>query len=73
MSKVYFLPGTEAAPLIERLEPLLAAVGLRRSVAIDQATLELIGPGAFAEDPTIRIRRAESLGLGSREYDLIRV
>jgi uncharacterized Fe-S center protein len=42
-------------------------------VAIDQATLELIGPEAFGDDPAIQIRRAERLGLGTRESDLIRL
>ena len=66
-----FCDCAEFAP--EFISPDIEVLASTDIVAIDQATLELIGPGAFGDDPAIQIRRAESLGFGTREYELIRL
>lgn len=58
---------------------IVEAIGILASedpVAIDQASLDLVGEEKFRSrsiDPSIQIKYAEELGLGSRKYKLIKV
>ncbi len=61
----------------EEQHPMMEDVGILISedpVAIDQASLDLVGEDEFDWDidPNIQLRYAEELGLGEREYDLER-
>lgn len=59
-------------------DPIVDDIGVLISedpVAIDQASLDLVGEDKFKEDidPNIQLRYAEELGLGERKYDLEKV
>lgn len=60
-------------------KPMVSDIGILASediVAIDQASLDLIGREKFQEvgiDPTIQIKYAQKLGLGERKYKLIEI
>lgn len=65
----------------EKQEPFVEDVGVLVSedpVAIDQASLDLIGKSKFMfkevmVNPDIQVKHAEKIGLGSREYELKKI
>ena len=61
----------EFAP--EHICPDIGILASHDSVAVDQATVALIGTNAFEGDPIIQMREAHALGLGELNYELIRV
>jgi len=42
-------------------------------VAVDMATIDMIGKHLFEGDPTVQVREAHRLGLGELEYEICRV
>ena len=46
---------------------------LKDIVAVDLATIELIGNQKFQGDPTVQVREAHRMGLGEREYGIVNV
>jgi uncharacterized Fe-S center protein len=42
-------------------------------VAVDLATIELIGNQKFQGDLTVQVREAQRMGLGEREYEIVNV
>lgn len=42
-------------------------------VAIDMATIEMIGKHLFKGDPTIQVREAHAFGMGAMEYELVKL
>lgn len=63
----------------EPQEPFLPDIGILASedpVAIDQASLDLVGVENLKKpeiDPEVQVRYGESLGLGKRKYELVRI
>ncbi|MHC1611093.1 MAG: hypothetical protein ACXQTW_05805 [Candidatus Methanospirareceae archaeon] len=51
----------------------IGVLASKDAVAIDQATIDLIGVGSFKGDPGIQVREAHRLGLGELEYEIYRV
>jgi hypothetical protein len=57
----------------EYMCPDIGILASKDIVAIDQATIDLIGKHSFDGDPTIQVREAHRLGLGELEYEICRV
>jgi uncharacterized Fe-S center protein len=57
----------------EYISPDIGVVASNDIVAVDMATVDLIGMHVFKGDPTIQAREAHRLGLGELEYELIKV
>jgi len=55
----------------EYICPDIGILASKDIVAIDQATIDLIGK--FEGDPTIQVKEAHRLGLGEREYEICKV
>lgn len=53
--------------------PDIGILASKDAVAIDQATIDLIGRHSFEGDPTIQVKEAHRLGLGELEYEIWRV
>jgi uncharacterized Fe-S center protein len=66
-----FCDCAEFAP--EYISPDIGVLASTDIVAIDLATIELIGTQAFKGDPTIQVYEAHRLGLGELEYEVIQV
>ncbi|MBA5942356.1 MAG: DUF362 domain-containing protein [Methanophagales archaeon] len=64
-----FCDCAEFAP--EYLCPDIGILASNDIVAIDMATIDMIGTHLFKGDPTIQVREAHALGIGAMEYDLI--
>ncbi|RZN39240.1 MAG: DUF362 domain-containing protein [Methanophagales archaeon ANME-1-THS] len=57
----------------EYLSPDIGVLASSDIVAIDRATIDLIGADKFEGDPTIQVREAHNLGLGELEYTLVQI
>ena len=57
----------------EYISPDLGVLASTDIVAVDLATIDMIGKQAFKGDPTIQVREAHKLGLGELEYKIVRV
>lgn len=57
----------------ELMSPDIGVLASNDIVAVDMATIELIGKHVFRGDPAIQVREAHRLGLGELEYELIKV
>ena len=66
-----FCDCAEFAP--ELMSPDIGVLASNDIVAVDMATIELIGTRVFRGDPTIQVREAHRLGLGELNYELINV
>jgi uncharacterized Fe-S center protein len=53
--------------------PDIGILSSKDAVAIDQATIDLIGRHSFEGDPAIQVREAHRLGLGELEYEIRKV
>jgi hypothetical protein len=61
----------EYAP--EYISPDIGVLASTNIVAVDLATVEMIGRQVFEGDPTIQVREAHKLGLGELEYEIVKV
>jgi len=61
----------EYAP--EYISPDIGVLASTDIVAVDLATLDLIGEEKFEADPTVQVREAHKLGLGELDYTIVRV
>jgi uncharacterized Fe-S center protein len=66
-----FCDCAEFAP--EYMSPDIGVLASNDIVAVDLATIELIGKHIFRGDPTIQVHEAHKLGLGELNYELIKV
>lgn len=66
-----FCDCTEFAPAY--ISPDIGILASTDIVAVDLATIDMIGRHVFAGDPTIQVREAHKLGLGEPDYKIIRV
>lgn len=57
----------------EYLSPDIGVLASSDIVAIDHATIDLIGVEKFEADPMVQVREAHTLGLGELEYTIVRV
>ena len=57
----------------EYMCPDIGILASKDIVAIDHATIDLIGKHSFEGDPTIQVKEAHRLGLGEQEYEICRV
>jgi uncharacterized Fe-S center protein len=57
----------------EYICPDIGILASQDIVAIDQATIDLIGKQSFEGDPTIQVREAHRWGLGELQYELCRI
>jgi uncharacterized Fe-S center protein len=57
----------------EFMSPDIGVLASTDIVAVDVATIELIGKHVFGGDPTIQMQEAHRLGLGELNYELIKV
>jgi len=58
---------------LEYISPDRGILASKDIVAIDQATIDLIGRHSFEGDPTIQVKEAHRLGLGEQEYEIRKV
>ncbi len=66
-----FCDCAEFAP--EYISPDIGVLASNDIVAVDLATIELIGNQKFQGDPTVQVREAHRMGLGEREYEIVKV
>jgi len=66
-----FCDCAEFAP--EYISPDIGVLASNDIVAVDLATIELIGNRKFRGDPTVQVREAHRMGLGEREYEVVKV
>lgn len=66
-----FCDCAEFAP--EYISPDIGVLASNDIVAVDLATIELIGNQKFRGDPTVQVREAHRMGLGEREYEIVNV
>lgn len=66
-----FCDCAEFAP--EYICPDIGILASKDIVAVDLATIDLIGKHVFEGDPTVQVREAHELGLGELEYEIVRV
>jgi hypothetical protein len=57
----------------EYLSPDIGVVASPDIVAVDLATIDLIGADKFDGDPMVQVREAHNLGLGELDYTIVRV
>jgi len=61
----------EYAP--EYISPDIGVLASTDIVAVDLATIDLVGEDKFEADPTVQVREAHKLGLGELDYTIVRV
>ena len=66
-----FCDCAEFAP--EYMSPDIGVLASEDIVAVDTATIDMIGKHLFDGDPTVQVREAHRLGLGELEYEICRV
>lgn len=66
-----FCDCVESAP--EFISPDIGVLASKDIVAVDMATIDMIGTHLFKGDPTVQVHEAHRLGLGEREYEIVRV
>lgn len=66
-----FCDCAEFAP--EYISPDIGVLASTDIVAVDLATIDMIGTQAFKGDSTVQVRAAHALGLGELEYNIVRV
>ena len=57
----------------EYITPNIGVLASKDMVAIDQATIDLIGKHLFKGDPAIQVKEAHRLGLGEVKYEICMV
>lgn len=57
----------------EYISPDIGVLASNDIVAVDFATIEMIGTQVFEGDPAIQVREAHRLGLGELEYEIVKV
>jgi uncharacterized Fe-S center protein len=57
----------------EYMSPDIGVLASKDIVAVDLATIDMIGKHLFEGDPTVQVREARRLGLGELEYEICRV
>ena len=57
----------------EYMSPDIGVLASKDIVAVDLATIDMIGKQLFDGDPTVQVRGAHRLGLGELEYEICRV
>ena len=65
-----FCDCAEFAP--EYISPDIGVLASSDIVAVDQATIELIGNPKFQGDPSVQVREAHRMGLGERKYEIVK-
>jgi uncharacterized Fe-S center protein len=66
-----FCDCAEYAP--EYISPDIGVLASNDIVAVDLATIEMIGTQVFEGDPTIQLREAHKLGLGALDYKIVEI
>ena len=66
-----FCDCAESAP--EYISPDIGVLASKDIVAVDLATIDMIGKHLFEGDPAVQVREAHGLGLGELEYEIVRV
>jgi len=57
----------------EYISPDIGVLASTDIVAVDLATIDLVGEDKFEADPTVQVREAHNLGLGELDYTIVRV
>ncbi len=57
----------------EYISPDIGVLASKDIVAVDMATIDMIGKHLFKGDPAVQVREAHRLGLGELEYEIARV
>lgn len=57
----------------EYISPDIGVLASKDIVAVDMATIDVIGKHLFEGDPAVQVREAYRLGLGELEYEIVRV
>ncbi len=66
-----FCDCAEFAP--KYISPDIGVLASKDIVAVDLATIDMIGKHLFKGDPTVQVHEAHRLGLGELEYEIVRV